>query len=302
MLDALLGRATLKEEIERLTAELETCEDEHERLEARLDATDDRRREAVRERQAAQERINRLKDRITQLEDELDRSAAADTVAGRGESTLSRRRIQPVLDLLETVETGPEGAYTAMVEGEPSSSVRDHLGDRSALVARAVPCVCLFDADGLIEAALEPPRPPAPFERWSDGFVLERSWFLPTEPIVFTLVRSDLFAAGRVVDGELTAVEGFESDVMGRHSKGGFSQARFERRREEQIDRHVGRVSDRLTSYRGDDPVILTGSSAVLDAIELEVAVREPVDASGDPAAALSDAFEEFWTTTLHRL
>lgn len=302
MLDTLLGRATLKEEIERLTVELEACENELERLQARLDATDDRRREAIRDRQDAEERINRLEDRIVQLEDELDRSTADETVHGRGETTLNRRRIGSVLDLLASVEVGPEGAYTAMVDDEPPTSVRDQLGDRSALVARAAPCVCLFDADGLIEAALEPPRPPAPFERWSDGFALERSWFLPTEPLVFALVRSDLFAVGRVVDGGLTDVEGFESDVMGRHSKGGFSQARFERRRQEQIDRHVGQVIDRLTSYRGDYPVILTGASSVLDEIDMEATVREPVDASGDPTDALLEAFEAFWTTTLHRL
>ncbi|MFW6153121.1 MAG: Vms1/Ankzf1 family peptidyl-tRNA hydrolase [Halobacteriota archaeon] len=302
MLDTLLGRASLKEELERLRAELERCRDARERLEARLESADDRRREAVRQRQEAQERLNHLEDRIAQLEDELERTGEADAVHGRGQSTRSRRRIEPVLELLTSVETGPEEAFTAMIEGEPPTAVREHLTERSALVDRVAPCLCLFDADGLIEVALEPPRPPAPFEGWADRFVLERRWFLPEEALAFALVRSDVFAVGRVVDGELTDVEGFEADVMGRHSKGGFSQARFERRREEQIDRHVDRVDDRLAAYLGDEPLVLTGSRTVLDRLDVEAVAREPVDASGDPSDALSTAFEAFWTTTVHRL
>jgi len=84
-----------------------------------------------------------------------------------------------------------------------------------------------------VSAALTPPIEPAPFDRWSDRFRLDESWFRPTGRFAFALVRSDTFALGVYEGDERVAFEGFTSDVKEAHSKGGFSQGRFERRRED---------------------------------------------------------------------
>mgnify|MGYP000471761420 FL=1 len=141
------------------------------------------------------------------------------------------------------------------------------------------------------------------------------------------LVRSDLFAIG-VYDGESVAlVDEVESDVMGAHSKGGFSQARFERRRDQQVDEHLDRAREAIETHldAGDPaaaeadagaagtPTDATETSADRDLIVLgektvlgrftDIADRTAaVDATGDPDEALDSAVREFWTTRLSLL
>jgi len=111
-------------------------------------------------------------------------------------------------------------------------------------------------------------------------------------------VRSDLFAVGVYDGGDLTDVETVETDVKSTHSKGGFSQSRFERRRDEQVATHLDdcrAVLDR----RDPERLVLLGERTVLDDIDREAVAVEAVDASGDPTDALDDAADSFFTTRL---
>ena len=303
MLDRLLGRATLKDEIETLREELATCEKERERLQEQLEATDQRRKDAFRDHQLAQERVHTLEDRIEQLEDDLSRERDEQSVDFRGRSTLTYHDIEPLLDLLESVRTQPEGAYTAVLDGgtlpEP---VQEQFVDRRALLERSRPCICCFDSYGIVELALQPPIRPDFFANWADRFTLEREWFVPTTPHTFILIRRDRFAIGTYRDGELTDVSGFTSDVMSRHSKGGFSQDRFARRRQHQIREHRKKCRNRIQEHDPSLPRIVTGSEEMLDALEVESHATATVDASGPPREAIERAFEQFWVTTVHRL
>ncbi|WP_135821375.1 Vms1/Ankzf1 family peptidyl-tRNA hydrolase [Halostella litorea] len=296
MLDELLGRAALKDRIDEL-------EEEKRHLERRLEAESERRADAVSARQDAEQRVNRLEDRIAELEDRVERAGDGDAAAAefRGVEELRGDRLAAVLDRLDSVDAGEEGAMTAMVGDEVPAAVREAFGDRAALVDRASPCLAVTDDAGLVSAALAPPVAPAAFAAWDDGFRVEREWFLPTGEFAFALVRSDLFALGEYDGRERTATTAFESDVKGSHSKGGFSQARFERRRDEQVAEHVERCEAALAD-RDADRLILVGEHTVLDDVDAEAAATAAVDATGDPEDALDEAFYDFWTTTLYRL
>jgi peptide subunit release factor 1 (eRF1) len=291
VLDDLLGRTELKERIDEL-------EEENEHLERQLDAEQERRADAASARQEAEERGNRLEDRIADLEGQLDREreGVADLQFRRREQ-LRGDRMRSVLSRLDAVDADGEGALTAMVDDEVPDAVADLFGERAALVSRAAPCVVVADDAGLVAATLEPPVAPDPFVTWDDGFDLDRSWFLPTGDHAVALVRSDLFALGRYRGDERFAVEGFESDVKGDHSKGGFSQARFERRRDEQIAEHLRRCRDRLEDV--DDPLYVVGDRDGVDELGDLATATAAVDATGDPEAALDDAVRSFWTTRL---
>lgn len=310
MLDELLGRASLRERIDEL-------EDENERLRKRYEAESDRRAEAATARQEAEERINRLEDRIAQLEGELERVNDAETgLSVRRRDQLRGGRLEAVLDRLQSFRTGPEGALTVGVldDGVPES-VRDELasvlGDRVALVDDAAPCLCCVDDAGLLAVTLEPPVVPDRGPTWRDRFALEREWFLPTGRHAVALVRTDLFALGVYEGDERVDYRGFESDVKGNHSKGGFSQARFERIRDGQIDDHLERCRDALAEYEagGDDadvPLYLVGQRGIVDALvdesPLEPTATAAVDATGDPESALEDGVRSLWTTELQVL
>jgi len=304
--DELLGRASLKERIDEL-------EEETDRLQARYEAEADRRADATTAKQEAERRVNRLEDRIAQLEGELERIREDDEdLEYRRRDRIRGVETAAVVDRLRSYETGAEGALTTVVDesGEIDtfkSEIGVILGDRISLVAEAGPCLCCIDDVGLVAVTLSPPVMPDVEPTWDDGFALEREWFLPTGQYVLAVARADLFAVGQYDDGERTEYQGFESDVKGSHSKGGFSQARFERIRDEQIDSHLEACAETLeTVVDGDLPVYLVGQRGVVETLaeesDIVPAATAAVDATGKPKNALEDAHRAFWTTDLRVL
>jgi peptide subunit release factor 1 (eRF1) len=291
MLDDLLGRTALKERIEDLEADRNS-------LEQQLAAEQERRADAVTEKQEAQRRANRLEDRITQLEDRIDQLESDETsVAVRHEDRLSGRRLDAVLDRLESFETGPQGAFTAFLDAgrDLPADVREAFGDRTTLVSRATPCLAMTDDASIVSVCLRPPVAPKQFAVWEDAFRIDREWFQPRGEYTLALVRSDLFAMGTYRGTERTAFHGFDSDLKSQHSKGGFSQARFERLRDEQIDDHLERCQEALDE-RETDRLYVVGERTVLGEFMHLADETATVDATGDPEDALRSAWEDFWS------
>jgi len=297
MLDDLLGRSTLKERIEAL-------EEDKRHLERELEGERDRRADAQTARQEAERRVNRLEDRVEQLEADLDRQDDdGATVAARHVEDLRGGRLREVLDRLQSVETEPEGVLTAYVRDghDVPDDLRDALGDRAPIVASAAPCLAVTDDAGLLGGCLSTPVAPEPFAEWDDAVAIERSWFEPTGTYTLALVRSDLFAMGTYDGTDRTAFHGFTADLKSQHSKGGFSQARFERLRDAEIDDHVERCLAALDE-RDADPLYVVGERTVLDQFTDVADVTDPVDATGEPEAALTDAWRSFWTVQLRAI
>ena len=300
MIDRLLGRAELKERIEEL-------EEANHHLRRRAEAEEERRSDAVADRQRAEQRVNRLEDRIESLEDRLERAERdEDHVEFRRVSDLRGDRLTDLLERLRGVESAdPEGLLTASISDSDAvpSTVVEQFGDRSRLVRRATPAVVVSDDAGVVSAALSPPLQPDPFDAWSDRFRLDDAWFRPTGRFAFALVRSDTFALGTYEGDERVAFEGFDSDVKEAHSKGGFSQGRFERRREGQIDDHLRKASDALSAVASDvERVVVVGERSVLGDVREYADHTDVSDATGSPKAALGDAFRDFWTTRVHAI
>lgn len=300
MLDDLLGRTALKEEIERLEVELAEYED----LQERLDRETRKRKEAVTDRQEAEREVNRLEDRIEQLEDRVERLQSDETtISIRREETLRGRRLGEILDRLESFETSQEGALTAFIQDgtDMSRDVREAFGERAALVRRAAPCLALTDDAGLIAVCLRPPVAPEPFVEWGEAFSFEREWVQPRGRYTLALVRSDVFAMGTYVGDERTAFQGFDSELKSKHSKGGFSQARFERLRDEQIDNHLDRCRAALEDVEAER-LFVVGEQSVLGEVMHLAGVTAAVDATGDPEEALDDAWQDFWSVQVRIL
>jgi len=299
MIDRLLGRAELKDRI----AELES---KNHHLERRVEAESERRSDAVADRQRAEARVNRLEDRIESLEDRVER-------AERDERSLSFRhttaafgpKVADVLGRLRGVESDdPEGVLTAFVpsDGALPESVRSHFGDRSRLVRRAAPAVVVADDTDAVSVALSTPLPPEPFDRWAARPRLSTDWFRPTGRFAFAVVRSDTFACGVYEADERVDFEEVTTDVKSAHSKGGFSQGRFERRRDDQIAEHLEEARSVLADTTDVDRTIVVGERSVLGEVRDLADYTDVTDATGAPAEALTDAFRDFWTVRVQAL
>ncbi|WP_324664051.1 Vms1/Ankzf1 family peptidyl-tRNA hydrolase [Haloarcula sediminis] len=294
MLDRLLGRASLKERV----AELEEA---NRHLERQLEAEEERRADAATDRQRAEERANRLEDRVTELEDRVERLQSADGGAGDREAErLHGARVAEVLDRLASFETEREGVFTAYVadEHDVPDAVREAFGDRAEAVSGAAPCLAVTDDAGLLSVCLSVPVAPEPFAGWDERVQFERSWFEPVGTHTVALVRSDLFALGEYDGRERTAFHGFDSELKSQHSKGGFSQSRFERLRDQQIATHVERCRAAIDEV---DPerLYVVGEGSVIHRFDDRATVTKAVDATGDPEAALADAVRSLWTVRL---
>ena len=300
MLDRLLGRRRLKERIAELEAECES-------LQAQTESAKESRAEAVSARQEAEREVNRLEDRVTELEDRLGRAEGdgEPDLTFRHEETARGERAASVADRLRSVDAGREGALTAFVADDRTvpEAVRETLGDRAALVSRAAPCLVCADDAGLVATALSLPIEPDPFVEWADEFRVDPEWVRPTGRLCFALVRSDRFALGVYEDGDRVEFAGFESDVMDEHSKGGFSQDRFERRRDAQIDEHLEKAATAVEEHATDaDRVVIVGERSVLGELRELADATARVDATGDPEEALETAFRDFWSVRVRGL
>ena len=298
MIDRLLGRAELKERIE-------TLEEEKRHLQRRAEAEEERRSEAVADRQRAEERVNQLEDRIESLEDRVERAERnEETVEFRRVSDASGDRLTDLIGRLRGIRSDdPEGVLTAFVPDDAvPGSVTDWFGDRSLLVRRAAPAVVVADDTGAVSVALSTPIPPEPFDEWADTAQLDPAWFQPAGRFAFALVRSDTFALGVYEGNERVSFEGFDSDVKDAHSKGGFSQGRFERRREGQIDDHLKRARSALDDVEDVERTIVVGERSVLGEVREHADYTDVTDATGRPEEALHDAFRDFWTVRVHAI
>lgn len=299
MLDKLLGRAELKERIEELS-------EEKRHLQRRVEAEEQRRADAVADKQRAEERVNHLEDRIEQLEDRIERETSGQKAAPsfQTRTELSLERSAALYRRLDTINTDTEGALTAAVSDPDSipESVSNQLGDRTALVRRAAPALVVIDEIGLVAAAIDLPIMPESFDSWADSFRLQRSWFRPTSRFAFALVRSDTFALGVYEADERVSLSAFESDVKSQHSKGGFSQDRFERRRDGQIADHLDQAREAIQTVTDVDRIILVGERTVLSELRDLADTTDVADASGDPEAALDRAFRDFWAIRVRGL
>lgn len=294
MLDRLLGRAALKERVAEL-------EEQNRHLERQLEAEEERRSEAATARQRAEERENRLADRVAELEDRVQRLQSADAADdAQAEERLHGARVREVLDRLESIETGREGVFTAYVadESDVPDAVREAFGDRAQRVAGAAPCLATTDDAGVVSACLSVPVPPEPFAEWDDHVKLDRSWFEPTGEHTVALVRSDLFALGEYSGSERTAFHGFDSELKSQHSKGGFSQSRFERLRDQQIATHVERCRAAIDEV-DPETLYVVGEGSVIHKFTDRADVTRTVDATGDPGDAFTDAVRSLWTVRL---
>jgi peptide subunit release factor 1 (eRF1) len=139
------------------------------------------------------------------------------------------------------------------------------------------------------------------FGAWDEAFRIDRSWLEPTGHHAVALVRSDLFALGEYEGTERVAFHGFDADLKSRHSKGGFSQSRFERLRDQQIDSHLERCRAAIEE-RDAQTLYVVGEASLLPAVADEAAATQAVDATGDPEPALADAVAEFWTVRLRAI
>lgn len=226
----LFGR---KERIEELEEELASREDELteriEELENRLEKEQERARQAAAAKQDAEERINRLEDKIKSLQDRLNDDVDGTTF----EQEHHDLDLVQTRDLVENIERlSYRSSRATTVYNPPDTSIT---GSGTGEIVVSDPY--------LLGHAIRPPIPvPSGAGYRSDGFVTDSL----REMIENRYCLLHLTAGGSgiavIEDGDIETSTIVDADIKAKHTKGGYSQKRFERRREEQIEEHIEAV------------------------------------------------------------
>ncbi|MFO7793470.1 MAG: Vms1/Ankzf1 family peptidyl-tRNA hydrolase [Candidatus Nanohaloarchaea archaeon] len=237
----------LKEKIEQLEASLKEKEDKIEKLENMLQAEKKRRKKHTREKQEAQEKVNRLEDQLEGLE----KSEEVEEDSKIKSESLSFESFRSGLKKLDSISSENEDLITVYSSGELSShselqQIKNSLPDKILRPLMNTDSLILFyDSDLGLTAFKVNSFYQEKFEVSKKFEVEELLDFISDRKQWAMVSRGDTKIYSEE-DGKVEEIEALQSRINRQHGKGGFSQGRFERKRDEQVQQHLDQVEDAL--------------------------------------------------------
>ncbi|HNW38795.1 MAG TPA: Vms1/Ankzf1 family peptidyl-tRNA hydrolase, partial [Methanosarcina vacuolata] len=274
-------------EIESLNSQIVKLELDLQSAKNQLEKKDILARQAVSDRQEAEALLNQERIRTRTISHELEtiRAESQSKLKFRGIETLSLQAIQAYLSKLKSFHAPAEDLLTAYLpsgtrlSGVISEKVLERVEEENLTLLDRLETetglVLFYDIHRMICEAIAPPFP-VTSSSWQlgDSFevsLLEEILNKDYRMLVLVLHAGESFIGfapdARVFDTE----ELIRSSVKEKHSKGGFSQRRFERLREEDIAHHMDKVIEALDRVLEEnkliDCVILSGDFQLIGEI-----------------------------------
>ena len=248
-----------EERIQELEEKLEETREEKESWKNRFEAEKERRSKLSKEKQQAEEEANRLKDKLEGLKsgDEKD---TEDGDEKPEKQALDFDEARKVIAKLASVESSEKDLVTVYHTGD-IDDIDDLRGLKNSITGEQFNSISnsgiyLFDENHVLDLFLSC----RPFfgAEWSSGDSFSSgsvSDFMAVEKIWAKVSAGDskIF---RESGGDLELVEHVKDRVNRQHRSGGFSQGRFERKRDEQIESHLDNLREVLPE---EEQVFLVG-------------------------------------------
>ncbi len=323
----LFGNKKYKARISDLEQQTRELRAENEKLKTRVDKRGEKTKTAITRKQEVEEVLNRAHQRITTLENELTvlREESSKNITFSGTYPLNRSGLTNIVLELGSMRSKPgtfhsiylnTNARTSDFEfGDTIDADCIHLFDQ---IRSYNGKVLFYDEDHCISIAVVPP------------FMIERSDWVTADafdldPLEGMLAHSStvctLYAhAGRTVVGIVrgggrggdwgddgaseVCSEIVRTGVQAKHTKGGWSQRRFERGRDQDVLYHIKKVQEKLRELVDDRvEMIITGGDLsltrkMLAGVKMPV-IEKRVDVDGNPEDV---ALKVVWAGRLYRL
>lgn len=243
-----------EERIQQLEDKLEALEEEKEKLENQYEAEKKRRSKLSRKKQEAEEELNRLKDKIEGLKGEKEKVKEEEK---EGLDEIGFEQAYRLLKKLSTVEDEREELVTVQCPGkfegfDRRKDLKNSIGKEEFQQLSGRKSFTAFMDEDLGSWMLET----RPF--FGEKMVLSGSFevsdlveFMEKEKI-WVLLSAGNTKIFREEAGEFEEVETLKSRIEKQHSKGGFSQGRFERKRDEQIEQYMDEVKEFVEGLDGE--------------------------------------------------
>lgn len=239
----LFGKKALKTRIKELEEKIE----ELQKYRKRWEKEKKRYKEAVTEKQEADKKINRMEDRIATLKDRLESGEKKDLESFDREK-IGVSRAYRYLKQLSKLETG----RNTLTSYKPPEKGFLNSGMSEMFLHEPLTIKSVFMTPLMLKEK----------EFVSDRFVTEHFLEKLDSRTLFIHFSAGGSGIGIFENRKPYEISVIRSDIKSKHKKGGYSQKRFERLREQQIESHREKVEKKLDQYlkKGFEQVVITGS------------------------------------------
>jgi len=249
----------LKEKIEEKESRIRELEEDIDSLEAQLESSEQKRKKLAREKQGAQEDLNRLEDKL-ESQKESEQSGEKDKTELQ---RLSFNKAKQLIQKLDSVEG--EDLVTIYSHGEidmdnyAEKKILDNLNRYKDFV--------LFTDHGFMDYLIRM-RSFYSEEAFSgDNFDTKQLLdFMRLEKIWITVSAGESHIYWEK-DGNIEKIGDLKTRIEEKHGKGGFSQGRFERKRDQQIEEFSELVEGKIGELESNN-IFLVGEKQVCSRID----------------------------------
>lgn len=280
----------LETELEEKKEELEELREEKESFRERFEAEKKRRSKLSTEKQEAEKKLNKLKQRLQNKDKKRKEEHEDETEAY--ELQISFKEVKKDLEKIKSIKSDEEDLITIYKSGEDFKDVKALKNSVSNKVFKEIKSgkdFAIFTDEGFFNWMLET----RPFFRtsWNRGEKFDTSKLLDfiREEKYWILASMGETKIFREAAGSFEEVERVKTRVNRKQKKGGFSQGRFERKRDEQIRDHVKKVNEKLDDLNKEEIYVLGDRRLCQD---IEASYLGGFDASKPVSADLFYNFE----------
>jgi len=282
------GKDQLELEIDRLNSHIVELEIDLKTMENQLAKKEVLARDAVAARQEAESRLNQELVKMQTLTHELEtlRAKTPEKFEFRGIDTLSPSAMEAYFSKIASFRSPGEDLLTVYLppgtalSNVLSEKLLSYLGEETrALLDRLDPetgLVLFHDIHRMISEVIVPSIPIMTsawyFKDHFETGALEGNLEAERRILVLLLHAGESFVGFAPDTLAFDAEELVRSSVKEKHSKGGFSQRRFERLREEDISHHLEKVMEAVNKILEEnapvDCIIMSGDSLLIREVE----------------------------------
>lgn len=289
------GKRELEQQINRLQSHIVELELDLSSATKKYERSAESEKKAIAAKQDAEEKLKASLIRLQTLEHELEKyknESSGDLSYSRVDQ-LSRERTLDILRSVSSFRSSSSMLTVYLAAGDSLEQQKDHEHltgqiDSKSLhllerVSSSTGFVFFYSPDHLINEIIIPPVPVLK-SRWQAGSSfdtgeIENSLDIALNICVLVAHAGESFIGYSAGMDEFDSFQIIKSSVKAKHAKGGFSQRRFERLREEDIAHHAGKVKSALKEmieeYEGNIDYLFTAGDPQLSR---EITMAAPID------------------------
>lgn len=280
MLEKIFG-SNKEEKLEELRKQVKDKGGEIEKLKKELKKEKKRAKKAITEKQKTDKELKEARHRIESLEDRIKNLEKRDKEKKRQKefNFLQREDLMMLIEELESIKSNKDVLITNYIE-KPEEAGKDEMVSFLQEIESETSYIHLQDKFKIINIILIPPFPIEREFYRDETFRLEkiRKMLESEKAIGFVSAHAGRSAVGLVRGDKFENFSIVESGVKSKHSKGGFSQGRFERGRKEQVQRHLKKIMNQIEEIvTNPDYVILTGNEKMVSDLGDRLSTNVPI-------------------------